>query len=138
MKIVGNEKKRRGGKCHRETKASFMQSVDANEPACDSDCATLSALPLGFLLRLPWNRQGMFWWGVSCYKVLYGEGSYKLLTGDVCEMFLAQTVESLRGKQKPNISPNSQSSSMLMIDSFEILTVKNKVVWVWQCPTCWR
>lgn len=80
----------------------------------------------------------MFWWGVSCYKVLYGEGSYKLLTGDVCEMFLAQTVESLRGKQKPNISPNSQSSSMLMIDSFEILTVKNKVVWVWQCPTCWR
>lgn len=35
-----------------------------------------------------------------------------------------------REKQKLNINSSSQSSSMLMISGFEILTVKNKVIWV--------
>lgn len=32
-------------------------------------------------------------------------------------------------KAKRSINPNSQSSSMLMINIFEILTGKNKVIW---------
>lgn len=44
-------------------------------------------------------------------------------------MLLAQLVENLERKAKSNISPSSQSSSMLMINIFEILTVKNKVMW---------
>lgn len=35
-----------------------------------------------------------------------------------------------REKQKLNINSSSQSSSILVISGFEILTVKSKVIWV--------
>lgn len=37
-----------------------------------------------------------------------------------------------REKQKLNINSSSWGSSILVISGFEILTVKNKMIWVWE------